>query len=283
MAKIVVFIIICILTFYMACDSKWVFQQIGLKPEVDKQRAAEKIASIQKFCISNIVKNTVQWLTAPVTLQEFVRYTSGISDNFQSSLSFALSSFKSLARKLSDCWSSENPKTHKTSKNSSKRSKKSKRANRAKRPRSFTVKTSNHLLLGTSSNQCRDNKCQNDADTEKTWIVSFRPLDELSANADNSMQIYTPKQLYDQKKIIDCYKLDLFNQLGVQDLLKIQHNDNIADGALAIWIKPESDAESSQTDENANEDVDKQTNKPTCMFLSTMEENAIAESTLGWM
>ena len=44
MAKIVFVIIICILTFYMASDSKWVLQQIGLKPEVDKQRAAEKIA-----------------------------------------------------------------------------------------------------------------------------------------------------------------------------------------------------------------------------------------------
>jgi len=282
MAKIVVFIIICILTFYMACDSKWVFQQIGLKPEVDKQRAAEKIASIQKFCISNIVKKTVQWLTAPVTLQEFVSYTSGISDNFQSSLSFDLSSFKCLARKLLDCWSSENPATHKTSKTSSKRSKQSKRA---KRPRSFKVKTSKHPRLEASSNQCRDNKCQDNAATEdkKTYIVSIRPI-KLSAIADNSMQIYTPKQIYHQKEIIDCYKLDLFNQLGVHDLLRNhQHDDNIADGALAIWIKPESDAESSQTDENANEDVDKHANKPTCIFLLTMEENAIAESTLGWM
>ena len=280
---------------YFAGDSKLVLEKIGLGPTYDWEQAQEKINLIKKYQVTAIVRNIVSSLTALLTSQQCTDVVDSIIGIMHSlTAQFSLQQYTNVVNSIVDVgvywstfksfgnpffeWWSNTPKT------SSQHSKKSESANGAKKPQrrkfqSFKLETPQNLVLQASSNECRDNKCQYDASPEQkiTYTVTIGPIeDELSANADNSMQIYrAPKQ----KEIISCFKLTLFNQLRVQDLLQHHQRDaNIADGALAIWIAPESHAESSQTDENANEDVH---NKPTCVH--DRRQYAQAEDTLGMM
>lgn len=278
MFKISVLIFICIMCAYFASDAKFVLGLMGLGPQYDREQAQQTIHLIQKYQLTAIFRNILCSLTAQFTTQEFTDVVNGIFGIMNTvDVGVCWSTFTGFTKKIFAWWSN-------TPKTSSQHSKKSKSANGEKKlpqrkRKSFTVESPKHVLLPASSNQCRDNECQYDASAEQkmTYTVTFSLVkDELSANTDNSMQIYKP---LGQNEIISCSELNLFNQLRVQDLLQHHQRDaNIADGALAIWIAPESHAESSQTDENANEDVH---NKPTCVH--DRRQYARSEDTLGMM